>query len=79
MFVCQSNVPIERFRGVQRGCARQREWSESGSSSRSGGSPYITPPLGVHVLVCRVESDVGEVDLADALRSSWIGTVKLLD
>jgi hypothetical protein len=55
------------------------EWSESGSSSGSGGSPYITPPLGVHILMRRVKPDVGEVDLADASRSSWIGMVKLLD
>jgi hypothetical protein len=28
--------------------------------------------------MCGVKPDVGEVDLADASRSSWIGTVKLL-
>jgi hypothetical protein len=55
------------------------EWSESGSGGRRGGSPYITPPLGVHILVRRVKLDIGEVDLVDASRSSWIGTVKLLD
>jgi hypothetical protein len=44
------------------------------------GVPLTSPPpLGVHVLMCRVKLDVGEVDLADVLRSSWIGTVKLLD
>jgi hypothetical protein len=43
------------------------------------GVPLTLPPLGVHVLVHRMKLDVGEVDLADVLGSSWIGMVKLLD
>jgi hypothetical protein len=65
--------------GTGSGQWKVQEWLGSGSSSGSGGSPYITPPLRVHVLMCRVKSDVGEVDLADASRSSWLGMVKLLD
>jgi hypothetical protein len=56
-----------------------QEWNGQRAVGRSGGSPYITLPLGVHVLVHKVKLDVGEVDLADVLRSSWIGRVKLLD
>jgi hypothetical protein len=33
----------------------------------------------MHILMCRVKPDVSEVDLVDVSRSSWIGTVKLLN
>jgi hypothetical protein len=57
MFVCRSKVPIERFRGVQRGCACHRTAGKSGAavagmgtSGRSGGSPYIYREVTSHLV-----------------------------
>jgi hypothetical protein len=67
MFVCRSNVPIERFRGVQRGCARHRvpKWEHQLPKHDVVAS---TPgPKSLHLKVELQTTNMGEVLATNAL------------
>ena len=53
--------------------------SEMSESRRNGRSPYITPLLGAHVLMRPLESNFGEVNLADATWSPRVFAMEFPD
>ena len=70
--------------GLKSGSGRQLGRGRKGGRTvlgnrRNGRSPYITPPLGTRVLMRLLESDFGEVDLANMTWGPGVFAMKFPD